>query len=323
MQLINALSLTPAVNNWLANSRHPHILHVFDHACNLINERREVLSIVTPQIGNGPFNLVIETAVLFSDFLNLQSPVSTTLNHLTLGNLIIHTGNTTLWSPRPAWDMLHAKRDDILNQLMSLRGRWSSARSNPIVNWEIASSQRALLAMTFQQLPITNYQSPISNSPISSLSYSLAIADLPSSLTAAQQLAGLGIGLTPAGDDFIIGAIYATWIIHPIEIAKPLTTAIAETAAPLTTSLSAAWLRSAGRGEAGELWHELFNALLLPNPNPSTSLRTSLQPFDFAQDKSPISKILSIGHTSGADALAGFICTLISYAESQTTLCPS
>ncbi len=289
MQLINALSLTPAVNNWLANSRHPPILHVFDPACNLINERREVLSIVTPQIGNGPFNLVIEDDVLFSDFLNLQSPVSTTLNHLTLGNLITLTGNTTLWSPRPTWDMLHAKRDDILDQLT--------------------------------QLPITNYK--FSNSPISSLSYSLAIADLPSSLTAAQQLAGLGIGLTPAGDDFIMGAMYATWIIHPIEIAKPLTTAIAETAAPLTTSLSAAWLRSAGRGEAGELWHELFNALLLPNPNPSTSLRTSLQPFDFAQDKSPISNLLSIGHTSGADALAGFICTFISYAESQTTLCPS
>ncbi|MBI5825803.1 MAG: DUF2877 domain-containing protein [Chloroflexi bacterium] len=316
MQPINALSLAPAVNNWLTNSRHPRILHVFDHACNLINECMEVLSIVTPQIGNGPFNLVMDTDIFFSEHLNLQSPVSITLNHLTLDNLIIHTQPATLWSPRPDWEILHARRDDILNQLMSLRGRWSSARSNPIVNWEIASSQRALLAMTFQQLPITNYQSPISSSPISnSLISSLAIADLPASLTAAKQLAGLGIGLTPAGDDFILGALYAAWIIHPPKIASALARETAETAASLTTSLSAAWLKSAGAGEAGILWHDLFNALLLTSPNASASLRTSLQ--------SPISNLLAVGHTSGADALAGFICTLISYAESQTKSCPS
>jgi len=59
MQLINALSIAPDVNSWLANSRQLRILHIFDRACNLINERRKVLSIVTQQIGNGPFNLVI------------------------------------------------------------------------------------------------------------------------------------------------------------------------------------------------------------------------------------------------------------------------
>src|SRR5574341_2249348 len=36
-----------AILGWLANSRHPRILHSFDHAGNLINECREVLSIVT------------------------------------------------------------------------------------------------------------------------------------------------------------------------------------------------------------------------------------------------------------------------------------
>jgi hypothetical protein len=56
-QSINTLSLAPNACTGLANTRYPRILHVFDRACNLINERREVLSIVTPQIGNGPFNL--------------------------------------------------------------------------------------------------------------------------------------------------------------------------------------------------------------------------------------------------------------------------
>jgi hypothetical protein len=51
-----ALSLAPAVNTWLAASRHPRILHLFNSACNLINARREVLSIVTPQIGREDFS---------------------------------------------------------------------------------------------------------------------------------------------------------------------------------------------------------------------------------------------------------------------------
>jgi len=294
MQSINAFSLASDVSAWLTNSRHPRILHVFDRACNLINERREVLSIVTPQIGNGPFNLVVEDDVCFSEHLNNQSPISIRPNQLNLGDLSINTADAKLWSPRPNWETLYTRRDDILDHLMSLRAS-DSERSNPLANFEtssssgIASSQRAsaLLSMT---LPFTNYQSPISSSLISSL----ANADLPSSLSAAYQLAGLGIGLTPAGDDFILGAVLAAWIIHPLEVASVLAEEITNTAAPLTTSLSAAWLRSAGRGEAGILWHNFFNAL-------STGDTSAIQ--------LQITKLLSIGHTSGADALAGFFGT--------------
>jgi len=70
MLSIKALSFAPAARTWMENSRHPRILHVFEHACNLIDERRKILSIVTPGIGNGPFNLVLEEEVLFSAHLN-------------------------------------------------------------------------------------------------------------------------------------------------------------------------------------------------------------------------------------------------------------
>jgi hypothetical protein len=294
MKFINSVSLTLDSKDWLAISRHPRVLHVFDHACNLIDERREVLSIVNQQIGNGPFNLVIEGDILFSDFLSLQSPVSFSATQLNIGEIDIYTVDAKLWHPRPAWGMLHARRDDILNQIMSFGGRWFSARSNPLDNWEIASSQRAsaLLATT---LPVTNYQSLSSN-----LSTALTIANLTSSLTAAKQLAGLGIGLTPAGDDFVLGAVLAAWIIHPPETAGALAGEITNIAAPLTTSLSAAWLRSAGKGEAGILWHNFFDALIAGS---SVKIQETM------------SKILAVGETSGADALAGFIGTFNSYAE--------
>jgi len=270
-QFIKALSLTSSVNEWLANSFHPRILHIFDRACNLINERREVLSIVTPQIGNGPFNLVLEEDILFLEYLTIECSVSMPGNQLLVGDLLIYTVNAKAWSPRPDWEKLHAHQDLILDQLT--------------------------------QFPIVNYQPALPISLLSTFSTSIATADLPSAFAAARRLAGLGIGLTPAGDDFILGAMLAAWIIHPTEIAGVLVEGIANTAVPLTTSLSAAWIRSAGRGEAGILWHHFFNALVAADP---------------FQLQNSLSKILSVGETSGADALAGFLGTVMSWAASTS-----
>ncbi len=301
MQSINALSLAPHVKDWLANTYNPRILHVFDHACNLVNGHREVLSIVTPEIGNGPFNLVIpghrksserfssldesqQTSEVFSN-INLQSPVSNSSTQLHLEDLTITTLNARLWSPRPDWERLHAKKDHIIKLLLT--------------NYQARDLDTAFsIAQPYSTTTFdpTNYQ--FSNSLIASL----AIADIPSSITSAKKLAGLGIGLTPACDDFIMGAILATWIIHPFKIASTLAREISNTAAPLTTSLSAAYLKSAGRGEAGILWHNFFNSLIT-----NDSAAVELQ----------IIKLLSIGETSGADALAGFIGTFISYAEME------
>ena len=268
MQSINALTLTPNVNDWLLNSCHPRILHVFDHACNLINERREVLSIVTPQIGNGPFNLVVEDEILFSERLYIESSIAISDNQLTLADLTIDTNNAILWPPHPNWEILHAKRGNILTQLASL--------------------------------PITNNQPLLPNSLVSALSAALVKADISTAKAVASRLAGLGMGLTPAGDDFIVGALYASWIIHPTNIVRVLAEEIAGAAAPLTTSLSAAWLRSAGKGEAGILWHEFFDALI---------------DSDAARIQETMDKILAVGETSGADALAGFIGLLAAWRE--------
>ena len=311
---MNAISLSPDVNDWLTNSRHPRILHVFDRACNLINERREVLSIVTPQIGNGPFNLVVpglrkhrcgavatsserfsdssearQTSEVFPDHLNLRSPISVSAHQLSLGDLIIRIADAKLWSPRPDWERLHAKRDDLASQL----------KESQIVNY--------LKRRGFDCLRLNHRVMPIFQSPVSNLSAALVRADISAALRITSRLAGLGIGLTPAGDDFIMGTIYAVWIIHPPEIASVLVQKIASTAVPLTTSLSAAWLRSAGRGEAGILWHEFIDALI-SGEAATIQLRTT--------------KLLSVGHTSGFDTLAGFFDALTCWTEVSDSKSP-
>jgi hypothetical protein len=94
------------------------------------------------------------------------------------------------------------------------------------------------------------------------------------------------------------------WIIHPLEIASTLTQEIATIAAPLTTSLSAAWLRSAGRGEAVILWHVFLDALLVSRIGNPTYSAGILEAID---------NILAVGETSGADALAGFFGTIAAW----------
>jgi len=292
MQSINSLSLTPAVNDWLANTRRPRFLYIFDHACNLINEGGEVLSIVTPHIGSGPFNLVVEDNILFSEHLNLESPISNSMQQLNLGHLIINTRNAKLWSPRPDWERLHAHRETIAKQLTQLQ----IADYLTSDGFDVSRENQAGLPFG---TPFPGVITSLNNRNLSitqSLISSLCTLDLPSSLIAAQRLAGLGIGLTPAGDDFLMGAIYAARIIHPPEIAGVLAQEVANTAAPLTTSLSAAWLRCAGRGEAGVWWHEFFETLIAVDP---------------VRIQESVEKILIVGETSGADALAGFLRVLM------------
>jgi hypothetical protein len=266
MQSIRAFSVAPAAHDWMANTRHPHILHVFDQACNLINEQRELLSIVTPQIGNGPFNIVVEDRRLLSENLRFDSPVSIAENQLLIGGWTISMADAKYWSPSPDWGSLHNIREDIARQMAAVA--------------------------------IPNSQTP--NSLRNSFPLALARGDISSAKSLAYQLAGAGMGLTPAGDDFILGALHAAWIIHPQGIAKVLGHEIAKTAAGLTSSLSAAWLKTAGRGEAGIRWHEFFSALIHSN----------LTQIGYTMDQ-----ILAIGATSGADALAGFIGTFHRFTE--------
>jgi hypothetical protein len=299
MRSINARSLTPRINDWLATSCHPRVLHVFDRACNLINERREVVSIVTSQIGNGPFNLVIGDDTCFSEYIGFQSKVSVSPIRLHLGSLTINPATTEIWNPRPNWEKLHARKGDIgdqLSQLLTLAPGASASVTNCLSLGDFDTSFRAhsvLLNHTGLQLP----QSLASN-----LSMALLNADISLARKITSQLAGLGIGLTPAGDDYIMGAIYAVWIIHPSTVASLLAQEIAYTAAPLTTSLSAAWLMSAGRGEVGQVWHEFFDALI------------SKEHIRIEESKK---KILAVGETSGADAFAGFYSVFASWMENR------
>lgn len=262
-QILSSVSFTKHVKDWLKSSNQPTILHIFDDVCNLINERKEIISIVSSEIGNGPFSVVIEDNVLFSRHLHSDSKVLIQEDHLLIGDLNLSFAYAQEWNPKPNWEALLININEITNRFSLL-------------------------------------QIDIENETISQFAYPLSSAVIVNDITAikdiTKKLAGLGSGLTPAGDDFLMGVMHATWMIHPQDTAKIITSEIAKVATPLTTSLSGAWLQSAANGEAGELWHDFFEALI--------------------NDENmylPMSKIFSVGETSGSDALSGFLRVMNEY----------
>jgi hypothetical protein len=106
----------------------------------------------------------------------------------------------------------------------------------------------------------------------------------------AQLAAGVGIGLTPAGDDFMMGVLLALWL--ELDEALDYILAIIDGAKGRTNLLSMALLRAAARGEASLAWHALIKAFIDDDP---------------ARILTAAKSVLDAGHTSGADALFGFV----------------
>jgi Protein of unknown function (DUF2877) len=107
----------------------------------------------------------------------------------------------------------------------------------------------------------------------------------------AAQMAGLGAGLTPSGDDFLCGVMTMLWATWPSP--ENAASAILAAATGRTTTLSHAFMTAAAHGHVSVAWKDLL--LCCERRNLHSNLQQSLD------------AVLAHGHSSGADTLAGFI----------------
>ena len=110
--------------------------------------------------------------------------------------------------------------------------------------------------------------------------------------------------MTPAGDDYLMGALYALWAMGRAD--ARLMEVVVETAVLRTTTLSLAWLRAAARGEASMVWHELVEAALAG---------------DGGGVETAVFRILATGASSGAAAWAGFTDLIATNFPSSSEFC--
>ena len=124
---------------------------------------------------------------------------------------------------------------------------------------------------------------------------------------AIKNLIGLGVGLTPSGDDFLAGLLislrlpdspFRHWLKA---IQTELVTLLSH-----THSISAAFITDASMGEVNQLVQQFINVLYSKIDN----------------QISTISNLASLGHSSGYDILSGLLAGLPHLSTRRTLLCP-
>ncbi len=273
-EVVSASLVAPRSRRWLTNTISARILHLFDHACNLINDQGEVLSLVTPEIGPGPFALVLPLTRPFPASLSLQDKVDINENILHVGSLEVDITDAVIWQPIPDWKRLRQDTAVWQTHLGQLPEMIASYRRQQGI--DIPSEFSARLEMGAAMFL-----------------RGLAERDTAVCRAGVWELAGLGQGLTPAGDDFLLGAMYGLRVAAGEEMARFWSEWIVATAVPRTTALSAAWLHAAAQGEAAAAWHEFCRHSAVAD-----RWGTAVQ------------RILHTGHSSGVDALTGFTAVL-------------
>lgn len=241
------------------------------HACNLATPSGALIALICPHYGNGPFHVVAPATQLPTLF------PSTTVHYqpgvIVLGQITIRFAGATRWQPQ--LPLLHKP---FATALSSLHEYFEPS--------DAALCQGAAAQVTRAQQGLAALQVGIQDDNQAEVTRGVLA------------LAGLGPGLTPAGDDFLVGmlaALHATAQVGPGEKQQSLRALIATTAAAQTTRLSAAWLQHAGIGHFGQRWHDLILAL---NSGKNERIRQA------------VARLKAIGATSGADGFFGFISAL-------------
>ena len=270
------------------------VLAVHPRSCYLLDEDGAIYAVVQEGLGKGPLNLVIASSPSPQPFQHLAvgDTVKTAGDVLLLSDsLDVGLAKAELWDPKP-YVALGGDAEAMQHSLAALQQ--AAAKFAP------EKSLVALLPyLAEDELPavlqkVTHF--PRSHALMGGLADSLADRNRRGLKVVTSSLAGLGPGLTPAGDDFLAGVLLALAEQRQAdaELGK-IADLLLETAASRTHEISAAYLKAAHAGEAHERWHPLLGALAAG---------------DSAAIGEAVRGVAHVGETSGADMLAGFLTAM-------------
>jgi len=268
---------------------------VFADACNVVAPDGQRYSLVSSAIGDGPLNVVLNRNELFS-VIEIGDPVVCDSRGLLVGRgWRIDLSQARQWDPMPRYDKLAAWSQVVRGNIAWLID--TVALSSPLVK---TPGEEPILAGAFgSPRSGTAIQSRASQA-IAALLTAHQRGDVYRIRTAARRLAGLGPGLTPAGDDWLAGWLVGLRVASAVDMVGtsdrlPIETvckAVLQGASNQTTELSLAFLAAAADGALSRSWHLLIDALSSADTVPV---------------RHAAGQVLSVGATSGSDMMAGFL----------------
>jgi hypothetical protein len=270
------------------------VLSAFAGACNLVSDQGEVVTLVSQRVGNGPLNIVLEGEDFLSRGLEAGLPVESDGRSIRVGKaLVVSLVGAEVWEPRLEWAGLNADRPGLKANLAVLH-------DHLIAQAPMESLACPQVVGTAGVRSVESTYRKVARKAIGGLLAALRVGDRQGIAAGATALAGLGPGLTPAGDDFLLGLMAGLRTWPQLSVGKGLSVeeacqAIYGAAVDRTNLLSMALLQSAREGMFGEAWHILLAAL---SQGKAGEVREATD------------CILGFGGTSGADALSGFLAVL-------------
>lgn len=239
----------------------------------------ELFTLTTAASDDAPLSLVL-TAHSFVEFsLRTAEPVTVADSRLLVGSLTVDFSRARRWEPvLPAWV---AQPDLVadLERLLITEGVDGDIPPGSGPLHEAETQRAALLRRTTR-----------------AFEFALRIGDLDAAYRQGTRLVGLGGGLTPAGDDYLLGMSTALALPGPDwQAHRQLLRRIIENNLHRTNDISRAALVQASRGRVRESIIELVRTLV-------TGDRSALP--DRAR------RVLAIGHTSGTDIATGLLAGL-------------
>jgi hypothetical protein len=245
----------------------------------------------TPGIGNGPITMIgaFDSPTHLAEFgLRPGSPAAISERCITIGSAVRFTfEECELWHP-PEWPapLPYLQLANVGNGVVSLL-------SAEAFDEGFAQVYRLSRCGTFEtplariaRERIAHFQSWLCDALESDCIQPAA------SLDAIHSLIGLGLGLTPSGDDFLVGALALLDALAERKAHGALAHAVAAAPRGLTSPLSDCLLRAAAAGHAGEPLWRAVSAIISGN-------------LDAA-----IACVRQIGHSSGWDMLVGVASAL-------------
>lgn len=286
---IMALSWNPDFKDFAFKSignRDIRIHSIFKRVINIISNEKILYTISNANTDNAPYTLKIDFKGSFKDAIAKDDKIIVGEESIIIGNVLIDLSDAILWSPvtKKIIDYSRLNIDNniqIFNRLIIDSGESGGCKDYYLKHFLNINA---------------NSTSPIEEQLSKKIGmFYKHLSDWSLNKDHIKNLIGLGIGLTPSGDDFLTGFLAS---IDKFEKDKDLHKRIGEWIHPLlssTTDISAAMLKAAIEGKHREGLSEFIYSFLESDEQ------------DFIRC---FNNLLSIGSSSGTDLSIGTVLGL-------------
>ncbi|MFD1781028.1 DUF2877 domain-containing protein [Fredinandcohnia salidurans] len=264
---------------------HGYVHSTFKRTINIkCHDNNEIYTIACCEMDNGPNTLIINLSSFDKTDIEVKDKVRVNDNKLCIANkLAISTEKSKIWEcvlPEFPNELSRVKRNVTrAKEYIEIFGKSGGMKRDQL-------TKNAFVIETHKMLEESSHL----------LIKELLNLNMTKALQHARGLIGLGPGLTPSGDDFLVGLLTIFNLRNcPFNHLHDFSEEIVKIARPLTNEISFFTIKKASRGKVRENMIRLVQSLLYGEED---ELIQSLN------------KVLSIGSSSGTDIAYGLISGL-------------